>query len=502
MSNLDNALGRVQSLSSSIGNGVNVANRMIADLGGGLGAKAQFWKDQLRPGSFRGIEFGVFEGHLKFGRRGVIHEYPFRDTVWVEDLGRSARRVAFNAFIVGNDCIARRDKLIAACEDVGAIEGGELIHPTLGRMTVSLAEPVSCVERWDKGRFFELSFSFIEQGKRIFPNSTISTVDSVNQAATDASSAASQDFLSSVVGALKSGVGAINQAVNAAQSWTRSAQRIVNDATNLYNFVQSLPGQFGRFFGQNTVTSPKGATTVAGLIALGAVNRQNVATAANHVNAAVAGMAVFGGDRHYSTSVTAAVANYSAAVSAFAWAVSSATPSAKDSLRLLSGLADVVPSLPLGLSVPVYPVASVGQLTAQQSAAVMAASSSDLFRRSALIAMAQASTKYQPTSFDDASSLKNSIAQLLDTEISIAGNQGQDTTYEAFRALRSAVVQDLTVRGANLASLTQVNVNQPLPSLVLAQRLYRDANRSDELIAKADPVHPAFMPVSFDALAS
>ena len=42
----------------------------------------------------------------------------------------------------------------------------------------------------------------------------------------------------------------------------------------------------------------------------------------------------------------------------------------------------------------------------------------------------------------------------------------------------------------------------PMPSLALAQRLYRDPDRADDLVARAAPAHPAFMPVRFKALSA
>ena len=74
--------------------------------------------------------------------------------------------------------------------------------------------------------------------------------------------------------------------------------------------------------------------------------------------------------------------------------------------------------------------------------------------------------------------------------------------YLARRALRAAVSEDLIARGSDLARLTTVTTARPLPSLTLAHRLYRDATRSDDLISRVDPVHPAFMPTAFEALSS
>jgi prophage DNA circulation protein len=43
-------------------------------------------------------------------------------------------------------------------------------------------------------------------------------------------------------------------------------------------------------------------------------------------------------------------------------------------------------------------------------------------------------------------------------------------------------------------------MSTPIPAPVLAQKLYRDASRSDELVSVSDCVHPAFLPLNFNAL--
>ena len=67
--------------------------------------------------------------------------------------------------------------------------------------------------------------------------------------------------------------------------------------------------------------------------------------------------------------------------------------------------------------------------------------------------------------------------------------------------LRADIVRDLTIRGAQLAPLTTVKVSANLPSLALAYELYQDISRTDQLTSAAAPVHPAFMPTTFSALA-
>jgi len=508
----DQLTGGAQSLANGVSSGQNVTNRLASDLGAGGAGAAGSWMSKLRPASFRGVQFQVLEGQLKFGRRSVIHDYPFRDTVWVEDLGRMARRIAFTAFIVGDDVIAQRDRLIKVCEEAAAVEGGELVHPTLGRVTVSLADGVGCAERWDRGRYFELAFSFVEQGKRIFPNSAVDTQASVASAADKAKAAAKASLISSVAGALKSGLGVVAQATSAVAAWAGAAQRLVNDATNLYHFVQTLPGDFGRMFGSNSARKAGASATVDSLVAQGAAGRARVATAAGGVAASAAALSTVAGSGIgvvqtsagggvISPMVSGGLSSYVDSVHGLAAAVASAAPSPPDALRLLTSLVTAAPPLPDGLAAPVYPLSPVSPVSSSQALALMAGASSDLFRRAAVIALAQASTAYVPTSTDDAVAVRQQVTQLLDAEIQVAADQGQDDVYQALHDARTAVVQDLTARATDLASMVQVSTPHTVPALTLAQRLYRDASRADQLVAEADPIHPAFMPPAFKALA-
>lgn len=249
-----------------------------------------FW-DELQPASYRGIPFGVTGGEIKFGRRNAVHEYPLRDEVWVEDMGRSARRITLSGFLVedslvygGGSVIEQRDVLIDACEFPG---DGELVHPTLGRMTVSLLD-ASAGEQWDNGRVFEIKFSFIVGGKRIFPGISTSTGDVVNAACTAADAAATSDFNIPASTALLSGASVVGQVVSTATAWAHQAQGLANDATNLYRMASSLQGSYGRYFsgrltgfGNAPQSIISATTSVRSLIALGSVARSNVAAAAS-----------------------------------------------------------------------------------------------------------------------------------------------------------------------------------------------------------------------------
>ena len=123
-------------------------------------------------------------------------------------------------------------------------------------------------------------------------------------------------------------------------------------------------------------------------------------------------------------------------------------------------------------------------------------------RRKALVEMARQSAIYTPTSHDDAAARLDQVASALDAEILTAADGGEDVVVGVFTNLRSAVVTDLTARGASLTPIRTFNVGAPLPADVLAQRFYRDPSRADELVAETGALNPLFLPTTIRALAS
>src|SRR4051812_40942378 len=95
------------------------------------------WWQQLQPGSWRGHSFITDVAVTSAGRRTALHEYPYRDSVWVEDLGRLPRRFAFRAWVTGDDVYQQRDAIMKACEQPGE---GTLVHPTFGTVQCVLVE--------------------------------------------------------------------------------------------------------------------------------------------------------------------------------------------------------------------------------------------------------------------------------------------------------------------------------------------------------------------------
>ena len=189
--------------------------------------------------------------------------------------------------------------------------------------------------------------------------------------------------------------------------------------------------------------------------------------------------------------MTAAVDNgFGTAAQALTEALRAACNNPADAVRLLSVLAAYEPAI----------AASTAPVTAAIGA--LSTAMGQLFRRAALTSLARACAAYQPSSYDDAVAIRTAVAAIFDVEIVAAADAGQDASYQALRALRAAVTNDLATRGQDLARLTVITTALPQPSLAIAYRLYRDATRSDDLIARVNPVDPGCMPTSFLALSS
>ncbi|RJF81650.1 multidrug DMT transporter [Azospirillum cavernae] len=483
-----------QALGGALDRVTNAAGRLGVDLAGFDGGAGP-WHTRLQTASFRGVPFGVIGSASEFGRRVAVHEYPYRDSVWVEDLGRGPRRISLIGFLVegsvqygGGDVLAQRDRLVRACETAGE---AELVHPTLGRKSVALLR-FHVVERRREGRVFEITLDCVEAGKLQFPEGGATSVGQIEAAADAVGAAAVLDFVQTVGGLLKQGSAILRQIVSAVGVYVRAVFRLIDDATNLYNAVRDLPGAFGRFIGGTKVQGRRRGATTAFPATLPALK---AATAARRATVAQAGAdAMAQANALTAASLPTAAASVAALVSAAA----RATPNATDALRLLTPLASFSPVSPVSSGTVGSGAAPSGPSPSPTPAATATAT---LVRRAALAEVARAAARYEPPSHDQAVETRSRVVELIDAEMTRAGDAGQDQTYQALRALRTAVSVDLTERGASLTRRVVVSTARPQPALVLAQRLYQDPARSDELVEQSGAIHPAFLPVSFNALA-
>ena len=132
------------------------------------------WRALLlsQPASFRGVVFYVETGVRSSGRRVVSHEYPKRDSNYVEDMGRAARRFTFTGYLVYRPqapatmapYTMQRNLLIRALE---AADPGQLVHPVFcsGTGMQAMCERYSMSESRERGGYTAFDMQFVEAGQ-------------------------------------------------------------------------------------------------------------------------------------------------------------------------------------------------------------------------------------------------------------------------------------------------------------------------------------------------
>jgi prophage DNA circulation protein len=456
----------------------------------GTGGDSWQWSEHLHPASFRGVPFAVMSAEGVFGRRQAIHEYPYRDTAWIEDLGRATRRLTIRGFLIQSSCLynapdvmTQRDSLIAACEMADA---GTLVHPTLGEMTVSIPESgLRLNEGAESGRVFEFTLTIIESGLRVFSvTSSADAVSSIQSSWFGLASKSVATFIATVKGEIRSVTQTIKTLKSTAAFWVNMVNSTTSEATNLGNVLRSTLGRdrYGRFNHGTVGGSVSGATA--------SVSTQNDTT---NLSALVAQrMAISVEGRASLTDATATfkeaatIEGHANAALAVVNAILSSGASTLDLIRMMQELTSI----------------DDDTFRPNPSDSSTAAASYQLIIVLCAGAMVFVASQYQPESYDDAVDILTRVCDVVDSAALSAADSGNDDVYQALIELRESIVTLLQQTGANLSRVGVVSFNRSLPALNLANRLYQDARRGDALVKMANPVHPAFMPTRFKALNS
>ena len=243
------------------------------------------WAQSLQPASWRGLGFAVRDAGIRRGRRIAVHEYPYRDEVWPEDLGRGTRTLNFTGFLIGDDVYSQRQAFLEAVEQAGT---GELVHPSLGSVSAVLVE-FACGERAEMGRVIELEFAFIQVLPKVQAVPQMGAIERALAAySSDTSIGAQSSFASDFAGAVKSGLTVASQGLQTVQKYVGYAAKIGGDASLIAHSVTGLAGNFGRYNAGGRSALQPGGTTISS--ALGAVvsARSAVSSAATLASSAAA----------------------------------------------------------------------------------------------------------------------------------------------------------------------------------------------------------------------
>ncbi len=109
------------------------------------------------------------------------------------------------------------------------------------------------------------------------------------------------------------------------------------------------------------------------------------------------------------------------------------------------------------------------------------------------------------TSFTSSRDVFAAIAQAnaaFEAAEEFAADSRDPSTYQALIAMHAAVTRDLTTRAVSLPALVPYASARVMTSHALANRLYADASRCDELVAENKVINPGFMPLAGTALSA
>ncbi|CAI3953419.1 Mu-like prophage DNA circulation protein [Commensalibacter communis] len=172
----------------------------------------------MRKASFRGVSFWVNSNSGENGRKTAIHEYPNKDQVWIEDLGRAQRRYHIRGFVLGSDVVTQRQLMLNAVEQEGP---GNLIHPTLGMLKVSVTGNLTWNEPDNIQNKVEFNFDCVEYSNPVAGFITELTGSVIGELSDTLSDTAIGDFLKDTAQPLK--LGMMDKAVSIASDWGAQA---------------------------------------------------------------------------------------------------------------------------------------------------------------------------------------------------------------------------------------------------------------------------------------
>lgn len=141
--------------------------------------------------SFRGVPFFIDEGEFKTGRRGPKFSFPGSDIPHLQDIGRKIRTFSVTGWVIGKDCLTKRNDLIKAAETAGS---GILMHPFYGKLEVK-CDDFSAKDSGKELFKTSITFEFTEVGSKLPVQKTIDTQVQVLNKVDEAYNTLNESFL-------------------------------------------------------------------------------------------------------------------------------------------------------------------------------------------------------------------------------------------------------------------------------------------------------------------
>ncbi|MBR8316066.1 DNA circularization N-terminal domain-containing protein [Burkholderia dolosa] len=402
------------------------------------------WREKLRPASFRGVPFQVFDDKTPVGRRVVVHDYPRRDHSYPEDNGRKTREYTMTAFVIGPNCLDQRDKLLDALEQEGP---GELIHPWLGALRV---QPGECDMTHVKaeGGMVRFTLVFHDAPDLKYPSGVANT---------------GKQAIESGGGLLDTALGRYRDAV----AWVDLAQvtvdGLMHQGGSIFDVLYRYASPFAVLFGS-------ARRFVEMLVEMPEAVAERFRSATEPAFSAVA-------PTNYADAISVA----SGKLQAISTLDEIAPPRGHDASKLFDATVELVQDMLL-----VDVVRDVGELPAYSPPPLPAgAPALDV----------QIMNPVAPIDVPVA----NDLRELAEAVSESMWQQGMTSPREHFQALthsRIKAAQHLAKVAREGVGLVTVTPAQAIPALVMAHRQYGDATRADEIVMRNRVAHPGFVPAA------
>lgn len=416
---------------------------------------ARDWLKTLWNASFKGVPFFVDRDEEDGGRRIVIHQFPMRDTPYLEDLGEDKRDFDITAYVASDSADSDAAAAVMVCAARGA---GVLVLPTHGPITVRCLS-FSRERGKDKHGFIALRLKFVREGAGSAIASVAMLANQIFLAAETAASAIAASFVANMLvssvplqptGNSKSDI--LPDFVLAAASDTSLDMVAILEAVRTTETVEITASARQRDVIQTLFD------TVPDLL----VDSTTVIQVPNGIISVARAL----GD----------AMEPSAVVNAFG-DIANDPGLANDQLY-----------------------AKPFRTVSTRKAADNVATAWRTLRLAALTVYAEAIARVPLADRPAGITLRANVADFFEAELSILPASELEL-YHAIAAVRDAVVNYLSRSILDLAPVLTVEANLSMPSLYWAWRLYQDPKRSTEIVARNRTVHPSFMPPKFEALA-
>ncbi len=388
------------------------------------------WTSGYLQGSFRGAPFFIDRAETEGGRRMATHQFPERDDVYHEDLGRKARTFSFSAYVVGDDYFQKRENLVQALEAAGP---GRLVHPYRGIFQVVVLD-FRLSEQTSDGRMASFDITMEEQEVVQLTNTTPNTTRRILQARDALVQSLGDDFKAkySLSDQVVSAVQDVLDTVDGLSEKLLAAKQVVATVSDFQREVSNLQGKAIQLVQDaGSILDPLQSITLFGTDPR---DRRNPATFAN------------------------------------------AAQQQREMARIITSTDTPETNTPREIALdPNYPARQL-QL---------------LVQRMAVAGAVGIMSTLELATVEEAETARNALFQQLD--LLLLSPDIDDASYSAAEDAKDAVQQDLNRRILELARLVVYTFPETRPSLVVAFEVYGDLTREQELVDRNGIEHPGFI---------